>query len=119
MEFSFIQLTAFTNQWNKFRLSDEDLRALENQLQKNPKAGDVLRGTGGLRKVRFAPPSRHIGKSGAFRVGFAYFRVASTVYPFSIFAKQNQANLTAAECSKAKKVIETLSRIHMAGVQRS
>jgi hypothetical protein len=118
MDVSFIQLTAFTNQWKKLGLSDEDLQALERQLQRNPKAGDVLPGTGGLRKVRFAPPSRHTGKSGALRVAFAYFRTASTVYLFTIFAKRNQANLTAAECKEAKKSLEALSKFYAAGIHR-
>ncbi len=86
MELTFIQLSGFANKWRKIRLSDEDLQALERQLRDNPEAGDVIRGTSGLRKVRFAPPSRHTGKSGAFRVAYGYFRVASTIYLFVIFA---------------------------------
>ena len=77
---------------------------------RNPEAGAVVAGTGGLRKVRFAPPSRHTGKSGAFRVGYAYFRVASTVYLLAIYPKNEQANLTSAEKADAKKIIEFLDR---------
>jgi len=35
-------------------IKDEDLRQLQQQLLENPKAGDVLKGTGGLRKYRIA-----------------------------------------------------------------
>lgn len=41
-----------------------DLQALERILIANPDAGDVIPGTGGLRKLRFAPPSWHTGKRG-------------------------------------------------------
>jgi hypothetical protein len=74
MRLTFVQLSRFAARWSQLRLTDEDLRALEQLLLRNPDAGAVVAGTGGLRKVRFAPPSRHIGKSGAFRIGYAYFR---------------------------------------------
>ena len=112
MEFTFVHLAGFVNRWGKFKLTDEDLQALEGQFRRNPLAGDVVRGAGGLRKVRFAPPSRHTGKSGAFRVGYGYFRVDATIYLYAIFAKKDQANLTAAEVADAKKTMETLTRFH-------
>ena len=112
MELTFIQLPRFASKWDKFKLNDEDLQALEGLLRKNPNAGDVMRGTGGLRKIRFAPPSHHTGKSGAFRVGYAFFRIGSVVYFFTIFAKEDKANLTAADCKEFKKIIEVLSEFH-------
>jgi hypothetical protein len=64
------QLPLFISKWQrpKMRLRDEDLQALEIALMEDPEAGDVMRGTGGLRKIRFAPPSWSMGKSGALRV---------------------------------------------------
>jgi len=112
MELTFIHLADFTRKWDKYRLSDEDLQALEQVLWKNPLAGDVIRGAAGLRKIRFAAPSRHTGKSGAFRVAYGYFQVDSTVYLFTIFAKKDQENLTAAEVIQAKKTMEVLTKYH-------
>jgi hypothetical protein len=71
MMITFIQLSGFVSEWKRFRLDGEDLRDLERSLLARPDAGAVMAGTGGLRKVRFAPPSRHSGKSGAYRVGYA------------------------------------------------
>src|SRR5690606_32693397 len=76
MQLTFVQLTGFVSEWKHFRLTDEDLRALERQLLVEPEAGAVMTGTGGLRKIRFAPPSRGSGKSGAFRVAYIYLPVA-------------------------------------------
>ncbi len=110
MRLTFIQLPRFAARWAQLKLTDDDLRALEQSLLRNPDAGAVVPGTGGLRKVRFAPPSRHVGKSGAFRVGYAYFRSADSVYPLAIFPKNEQANLTPAEKVEARKLIETIGR---------
>jgi hypothetical protein len=89
---------------------DDDLRALEQSLLRNPEAGAVVAGTAGLRKVRFAAPSRHTGKSGAFRVGYAYFHVADAIYLLAIYPKNEQANLTAAEKAESRMLIEMISR---------
>ena len=110
MRFTFVQLPRFAARWAQLRLTDDDLRALEQMLLRNPEAGAVVAGTGGLRKLRFAPPSRHVGKSGAFRVGYAYFRTADAIYLLAIFAKNEQANLTPQEKAEARKLVEIISR---------
>ena len=108
MHLTVVQLAGFVAEWRHFRLTDEDLRALEDILLADPEAGAVMAGTGGLRKVRFAPPSRHIGKSGALRVAYVYFRVADTIVLMSMFAKSDQANLTAGQKARMKAAIEAL-----------
>jgi hypothetical protein len=108
MRLTFIYTAPFATRWRQFRLTDEDLQSLEQQLMKRPGAGDVMQGTGGLRKVRFAPPSQHTGKSGAFRVGYVYFPGAEEIVLLVIFPKSAQPNLTAAEKDRFKKVIASL-----------
>lgn len=61
----------------------------------NPLCGKVVRNTGGVRKTRFAPPSRGSGKSGAYRVCYFYFPVHDLVCFVLIFPKNEQPNLTA------------------------
>jgi hypothetical protein len=63
----------------------------------SPDAGVVMAGTGGVRKIRFAPPSWNTGKSGATRVCYALFAAFDTVYLLTMFGKNRQANLTADE----------------------
>ena len=86
------------------------MQALEQMLLQNPDVGVVVPGTGGLRKVRFAPRSRHQGKSGSFRVGYAHFRLPDAIYFLAIYPKNEQANLTAAEKAEARQIIEFISR---------
>jgi hypothetical protein len=87
MQLTFVHLKGFTAEWKHFRLTDDDLRALERQLMAKLEAGAVMSGTGGLRKLRFSPPSRHTGKRGAYRVCYAFFRVADTVLLAAIFCQ--------------------------------
>ena len=65
MNRTFIEVPQFTKKWKELGLSDESLRELENILLKNPKAGDTIQGTGGLRKIRI--PLENTGKRGGGR----------------------------------------------------
>lgn len=65
---SFLQTSPFVADAERLGLDDEDMQALERLLIERPDRGAVVAGTGGVRKVRFAPPSWHTGKSGAARV---------------------------------------------------
>jgi len=110
MQLTFVQLSRFALRWVQLKLTDDDLQALEQMLLRNPEAGAVVSGTGGLRKTRFAPPSRHTGKSGALRIGYAYIRVASAIYLLAVFPKNEQANLTAAEKAELRKIVDIIRR---------
>jgi hypothetical protein len=87
-------------------LSDEDIRALEHTLIQDPRAGVVLRGTGGVRKVRAAIEGR--GKSGSARVVYLYVEVKSRIYFLLVFAKNEQANLTPEQTRRVRQLVETL-----------
>jgi len=67
-----------------------------------------MKGTGGLRKIRFAPPTRGRGKSGSIRVGFAQFPEFARIYLVTMFLKKDTANLSAADCRAVKRVLDEL-----------
>lgn len=58
MKRTFIEVPLFTKKWKELGLTDEDLRDLQNILLQNPKSGDVIQGTGGLRKIRIPMKGR-------------------------------------------------------------
>ena len=62
MNRTFIEVPIFTKKWKELGLSDDILRNLQNILLKDPKSGDVIQGTGGLRKIRI--PLDNAGKRG-------------------------------------------------------
>lgn len=91
----FIELPQFTRRWEQLGLDDEeDLTALQFAIIENPKIGDVIRDTGGLRKMRFAPPRRNIGKSGATRVIYAYLDEFGIVLLCLVYGKNEMGDLS-------------------------
>ena len=70
MTLTFLETPIFTKRVVEI-LSDEELRAVQNQLLDNPEAGVVIGGSGGLRKLRVALKGR--GKRGGARM--VYYRI--------------------------------------------
>ncbi len=75
-------------------------------LARRPRAGTVVQGTGGLRKVRFARPGQ--GKSGGTRVIYYYHSDAKPLLLLLVYAKADQDNLTVAQKAQLKKHVEAI-----------
>lgn len=103
---TFIQTQEFVRNWERLSLQDQDLRRLELEILKNPKAGKVISGTGGLRKLRFAHDNK--GKSGSVRVCYVDFVEKETVYLITLYPKSEKDNLTRAERNNISKLIQML-----------
>jgi hypothetical protein len=71
--------------------------------------GDVIAGTGGIRKLRWALKGR--GKSGGARVIYYYHDARIPLYLLDIYAKNEQANLSLAERNEFKKLATALAAI--------
>lgn len=110
MKAAFAQTNAFTSQWKGLKLGDADLRTLELQLMAGPETAAVMAGTGGLRKVRFAPPSMRTGKSGATRVCYLWLPDRSFLWLIAIYPKNEKDNLTARERNEVRSMIERLKQ---------
>jgi len=93
----FVRFPAFTRDWERLGLSDAALRALEIEILKDPTRAPVIRGTGGLRKLRYVEPGAARGKRGAFRVCYAVFPEFGTVALAVVFGKNEKDNLTTAD----------------------
>ena len=70
---TFVEAKPFTAMWAEMKLSVDALFELQALLLDDPRVGEVVQGTGSLRKLRFVPTSWHKGKSGALRVCYVYF----------------------------------------------
>lgn len=87
----FVELTPFI----RFReqcWTDDDLHALQRFLLITPTAGDVIRGTHGLRKLRWAASGR--GKRGGARVIYYFQPSADRIYLVHGYVKAEQEDLT-------------------------
>ena len=102
----FIETPSFTKRWFALGFNDDDLAELQQFLVKNPNAGDMMVGTGGLRKLRFAFEDK--GKSGSARVCYVDFTTFEKNYLLQVFSKDEKPNLTAAEKNEVKRIIGIL-----------
>ena len=75
-------------------------------LARRPRAGRIIQGTGGLRKVRFARPGQ--GKSGGARVIYYYYNDTKPILLLLIYAKADQDNLTDAQKAQLKKHVNAI-----------
>ncbi|MDP3438947.1 MAG: type II toxin-antitoxin system RelE/ParE family toxin [Azonexus sp.] len=87
-------------------LSAEERRDLINYLAEHPKAGDVMEGTGGVRKLRWRRGGQ--GKSGGVRVIYYFHDDLMPLYLLTLFAKGDKANLTKAERNELINLAEAL-----------
>ena len=78
MNRTFVEVPLFTRKWKELGLTDENLRDLENILLENPKSGDIIQGTGGIRKIRI--PVDKKGKRGGGRVIYVDIELRETIY---------------------------------------
>ena len=102
----FIMLPEFDRKWTDMGLTDKELKALQEELTINPTKGDVMQGTGGLRKIRIAFEGR--GKSGSARICYIDFAVYERIYLITAYAKDEKDNLSKSERNEVKKLIKIL-----------
>jgi mRNA-degrading endonuclease RelE of RelBE toxin-antitoxin system len=84
-------------------LSDDDYHALQVALMLRPEAGSLLRGTGGLRKIRWAAAGR--GKRGSFRFIYYWHKPSDLIYMLLIYSKNRQEDLTPKEAKALRKLV--------------
>lgn len=105
---TFVELPLFRSRWEKLGLTDADLIRLQADLLADPKVGEVMRGTGGVRKMRFA--FEHKGKSGGVRVIYIDFEVYEKIYLLTAYTKNEKENLTQEEQHEIRKLIAILEK---------
>ena len=106
MKRTFVQTREFSKCWDRLGFKDEDLRNLENQIMENPKRWPIVRGTGKLRKMRFAFPDR--SKRDSVRVCYIDFDIYCVIYLITVYPKNEKDDLTDEECNWIKKLVDIL-----------
>lgn len=109
---NFTELKGFQQDWKQLGLDVEyDLWCLQAEIMMHPKMGDVIPGTGSLRKLRFSPPSWTCGKRSGLRVLYVYFEEIGHVLLVIAYQKGRHGELTPAERRTIKRLIEEEQRI--------
>lgn len=87
-------------------LNSEERQDLIDYLSEHPKTGDIMEGTGGVRKLRWRRGGQ--GKSGGVRVIYYYHDDLMPLYLLTLFAKGDKANLTKAERNELAGLVDLL-----------
>ena len=99
----FIETLIFTRQVTDL-LDDDEYKDLQVLLAGNPNAGALIKGTGGLRKIRVA--SKGHGKRGGSRVIYYHFAMASQIAMLLIYPKNEMEELSNDQRNALKSIIE-------------
>ncbi|MCB1677395.1 MAG: type II toxin-antitoxin system RelE/ParE family toxin [Halioglobus sp.] len=86
----FIEASAFTKLLPDY-LSDEDYRALQTYLMQKPDAGDIVKSSGGVRKVRWAADGK--GKRGGVRVIYYWRKPDHEIWMLTIYSKSERSTI--------------------------
>ena len=92
-------------------LAGSERQDIINYLAAQPRAGDLIQGTGGIRKLRWSRGGK--GKSGGVRVIYYFHSEAMPLYLLTLFAKNEQANLSKAERNALGELVDILVGIWM------
>ncbi|WP_197339164.1 toxin [Ralstonia solanacearum] len=87
-------------------LSDDECSALQQELLAQPDAGDVIKGTGSLRKLRFSDKRRGKGKRGGLRVIYYHWDGGSQFWMFVVYDKDEAADLSSDERKVLARLLE-------------
>jgi mRNA-degrading endonuclease RelE of RelBE toxin-antitoxin system len=97
---------AFTRRIEDY-LDADQFRRLQIELVNHPEAGDVMPGTGGFRKLRWADSYRGKGRRSGLRIIYYYFAADQQIWLMTLYGKNEMSDLSPAEKKALKVSIET------------
>ena len=101
-----IETESYLRSAKEAKMSDEEMKSAVDLVATDPEAGDVMQGTGGVRKARLA--GRGKGKSGGYRIVYFYGGGDFPVFLLTVFGKGEKANLTQGERNALRSMVGSL-----------
>jgi hypothetical protein len=86
-------------------LEEDEYLALQLELVQRPTAGNVIPGTGGLRKLRWGAAGR--GKRGGARIIYFWHQASARILMLFVYAKNERDDLTFAERQALRRIVES------------
>ncbi|HGT2643464.1 TPA: type II toxin-antitoxin system RelE/ParE family toxin [Legionella pneumophila] len=85
-------------------MDEESKKSFIDYIAENPLQGDLIVGTGGVRKIRWTGDS-HKGKRGGVRVIYYYYDQSIPIFLLTVYGKNQKDNLTNEEKNIVKSII--------------
>jgi len=101
----FVEAPSFTRHLQDC-LNEDQYRKLQNRLAADPEMGDVVSGSGGFRKMRWADARRGKGQRSGLRIIYYYFAMDQQIWLMTLYAKDEAADLTAGEKKTLKNAVQ-------------
>lgn len=106
----FIETKEFEKNWLSLGFADEDLFKLQNLIVSNKNSSTIIKGSGGLRKIRYSLPSK--GKSSGARVCYLDFENTGKVVLVTVYSKHKKDNLSDSEINLLYLFVEKLKKYY-------
>jgi mRNA-degrading endonuclease RelE of RelBE toxin-antitoxin system len=100
----FIETSVFTKIITE-ALTDDEFRSLQSTLSLNPASGSIIRGSGGIRKVRWSRGKR--GKSGGLRIIYYWITNDDQILLLLAYSKSEKDDLTISQIEQLRKLVKT------------
>ncbi len=104
----FVAVASFTDDWDDLKLGDDELRSLEDEIARNPTRAPVVPSAGGARKLRRADPFSGKGKSGGYRVLYAFLPAHGTILLIAAWPKSEREDLERDDYTAIGKLISRI-----------
>ena len=103
--YRFVDIASFTEDWVDLKLGDDELRMLENVIARDPTRAPVIPGGSGVRKIRRPRPNSGKGKSGGYRVLYAFLPAYGTVLLIAAWPKSEREDLDPEDYRAIGKIV--------------
>ena len=111
-----VETTNFVSDARATGLGEDERQRIIGAIASDPSVGDIIPGTGGARKIRFA--GRGKGRSGGYRVVTFYGGEDIPVFLLNVFAKGERSDLTQAQRNDLRVILGALAEAYRRGVKR-
>ncbi|MFZ7342866.1 type II toxin-antitoxin system RelE/ParE family toxin [Avibacterium volantium] len=105
MKAVFIELPPF-ERYRKALMTDDEYFVLQNELLANPEKGDLIQGSGGVRKIRISDEKRNKGKRGGARVIYYWFSRQCHFLMITAYSKKQKDDLAPEEIKAISQLIK-------------
>jgi mRNA-degrading endonuclease RelE of RelBE toxin-antitoxin system len=101
----FVETPSFTRRWDDY-FDDDQYSLLQAALMACPDAGDVIRGSGGLRKVRWAVEAK--GKRGGLRIIYYWMKSRTHIYFLTVYRKSEVTDPSSADVKVLREMVKQI-----------